>query len=63
MRTPTLNLDLVKALRALRLGPIADSLPDRLVLAEEQQMSFEHVFLLRGPFRELALRRAKYVPR
>jgi len=46
MKTPTLNPDLIKALKALRLGPIADTLPDRLVLADKQQMSFEDVFLL-----------------
>jgi DNA replication protein DnaC len=46
MKTPTLSPDLVKALKALRLGPIADTLPDRLVLADKQQMSFEDVFLL-----------------
>ena len=46
MKAPVLNPDLVKALKALRLGPIADTLPDRLVLADKQQMSFEDVFLL-----------------
>jgi DNA replication protein DnaC len=46
MKAPTLNPELIKALKALRLGPIADTLPDRLVLADTQQMSFEDVFLL-----------------
>jgi DNA replication protein DnaC len=46
VKNPELNPDLVRALKSLRLGPIADTLPDRLVLAEKQQMSFEDLLLL-----------------
>lgn len=46
MKTHELNPDLVRALKALRLGPIADTLLDRLVLAEKQQMSFDDLLLL-----------------
>jgi DNA replication protein DnaC len=41
-----LNPDLVGALKRLRLGPIADTLPDRLVLADKQDLSFEQLLLL-----------------
>jgi DNA replication protein DnaC len=46
MVTPTLNHELVSALKRLKLGPIAETLPDRLVLADKQEMSFEDLFLL-----------------
>jgi len=46
MKSPELNPDLVRALKTLRLGPIADTLPDRLVLADKQQMSFDDLLLL-----------------
>ena len=38
--------DLVAALKRLRLGRILDSLPERLVLAEKQDMSIEDLLLL-----------------
>jgi len=41
-----LNPDLLSALKRLRLGPIADTLPDRLVLADKQDLSFEQLLLL-----------------
>src|SRR4051794_9451310 len=46
MRTPTLDPALVSALKKLKLGYIADALPERLVLADKQDMSFESLFLL-----------------
>lgn len=46
MKSLELNPDLVRALKTLRLGPIADTLPDRLVLADKQQMSFDDLLLL-----------------
>jgi len=44
-RTP-LSPDLIAALKRLKLGRIADTLPDRLVLADKQDMSFEDLLLL-----------------
>jgi DNA replication protein DnaC len=41
-----LNSDLVGALKRLKLGRIAETLPDRLVLADKQDMTFEDLFLL-----------------
>ncbi|HPA82875.1 MAG TPA: ATP-binding protein [Thermoanaerobaculales bacterium] len=38
--------DLVSALKRLRLGRVLDTLPDRLVLAEKQDMSFDDLLLL-----------------
>src|SRR5688500_12817396 len=46
MKTPTISPELVAAFKALRLGPILDTLPDRLVLADKQQMRFEDLLLL-----------------
>lgn len=46
MRTPVLDPTLVSALKKLKLGHIADTLPDRLVLAEKQELSFEALLLL-----------------
>jgi DNA replication protein DnaC len=48
MGTPSHSLshELVAALKRLKLGRIADSLPDRLVLAEKQDMPFEDLMLL-----------------
>jgi DNA replication protein DnaC len=46
MKSLELNPDLIRALKTLRLGPIADTLPDRLVLADKQQMSFDDLLLL-----------------
>jgi DNA replication protein DnaC len=44
--TPSLSPELVSALKRLKLGRIADTLPDRLVLAEKQDMTFEDLLLL-----------------
>lgn len=44
--TPSLNPELVAALKRLKLGRIADTLPDRLVLADKQDMTFEDLLLL-----------------
>lgn len=46
MRTPTLDPALVSALKKLKLGYLADTLPDRLVLADKQGLSFEGLLLL-----------------
>src|SRR6516165_6254777 len=40
------NPELVLSLKQLRLGRIAETLPDRLVLAQKQDMSFEDLLLL-----------------
>jgi DNA replication protein DnaC len=42
----TINPELVDALKRLRLGRIATSLPDRLVLAEKQDMAFDELLLM-----------------
>ena len=42
----TINPELLSALKRLRLGRIADTLPERLVLAEKQEMCFEDLLLL-----------------
>ncbi len=44
--TPVLNHELVVALKRLRLGRIAETLPERLVLADKQQMTFDDLLLL-----------------
>jgi DNA replication protein DnaC len=44
--TPTLNPELVTALKRLKLGRIAETLPERLVLAEKQEMTFDDLLLL-----------------
>jgi len=44
--TPSLNPELIDALKRLRLGRIALSLPERLVLAEKQDMSFDDLLLM-----------------
>jgi DNA replication protein DnaC len=43
---PTLNPELVAALKRLKLGRIADTLPERLVLADKQDMALEDLLLL-----------------
>jgi DNA replication protein DnaC len=45
-KLPTLSPDLVDALKRLRLGRIAESLPDRLVLAEKQDIAFDELLLM-----------------
>jgi DNA replication protein DnaC len=44
--TPVLNPELVAALKRLKLGRIAETLPDRLVLADKQDMTFDDLLLL-----------------
>jgi DNA replication protein DnaC len=44
--TTHVNPELVDALKRLRLGRIADTLPDRLVLADKQEMAFDELLLL-----------------
>ncbi len=44
--TPQLNPELVDALKRLRLGRIALSLPERLVLADKQEMSLDDLLLM-----------------
>ena len=43
---PTLNPELITALKRLKLGQIAETLPERLVLADKQEMTFDDVLLL-----------------
>ncbi len=45
-KTLSINPELTVALKRLKLGRIADTLPERLVLAEKQEMSFEDLLLL-----------------
>ena len=44
--SPVLNAELVVALKRLKLGRIVDTLPERLVLADKQEMSFDDLLLL-----------------
>jgi len=44
--SPVLNAELVSALKRLKLGRIAEMLPERLVLAEKQDMTFDDLLLL-----------------
>ena len=46
MKPPIVSGELVAALKRLRLGRIAETLPERLVLADKQDMSFEDLMLL-----------------
>jgi DNA replication protein DnaC len=46
MKARSISPELVVALKALKLGPILDTLPERLVLAEKQQMPVEELLLL-----------------
>ena len=46
MKTRSLSPELVTALKALKLGRLIDTLPERLVLAEKQRMAFEDLLLL-----------------
>jgi DNA replication protein DnaC len=46
MTAPTISPELVAALRRLRLGRIADTLPDRISFAESQGMSFDDLLAL-----------------
>lgn len=44
--TPTISSELVDALKRLKLGRMALTLPDRLVLAEKQEMGFDDLLLM-----------------
>jgi hypothetical protein len=44
--TPSISPELVSALKRLKLGRLVDTLPDRLVLADKQEMSFDDLLLL-----------------
>ena len=44
--TPIVNPELVAALKRLKLGHIAQTLPERLVLADKQEMTFDDLLLL-----------------
>jgi len=44
--TSRVNPELVDALKRLRLGRIAETLPDRLVLADKQEMPFDELLLM-----------------
>ncbi|HEY6878088.1 MAG TPA: hypothetical protein VI299_08705 [Polyangiales bacterium] len=46
MRMPILDPALVSALKKLKLGHLAETLPERLVLANKQDLSFESLMLL-----------------
>ena len=46
MPRPTLEPELVTALKRLKLGPIADILPDRLTLGEKQELTFQQLLTL-----------------
>ena len=46
MATPMINPELIEALKRLRLGRIAATLPERLVLADKQDMAFEDLLLM-----------------
>jgi DNA replication protein DnaC len=46
MATPTVNPDLVSALKRLKLGRVLETLPERLVLADKQEMTFRDLLLL-----------------
>jgi DNA replication protein DnaC len=46
MAQHTLSSDLVAALKRLKLGRVIDTLPERLALAEKQDMPFEDMLLL-----------------
>lgn len=43
---PTLSIELIAALKRLKLGRLAETLPERLVLAEKQEMTFDDLLLL-----------------
>ena len=46
MRKATLDPALISALKKLKLGHLVDVLPERIVLAEKQSLSFESLLLL-----------------
>ncbi len=44
--SPVINPELIIALKRLKLGRIAETLPERLVLADKQQITFDDLLLL-----------------
>ena len=46
MKVPVIGSELVDALKQLRLGPILATLPERIALAEEQQLPFQDLLLM-----------------
>lgn len=44
--TPSLNPELITALKRLKLGRVVETLPERLVLADKQEMTFDDLLLL-----------------
>lgn len=46
MKSPVISAELKDALKRLRLGPVLDTLADRLVLAEKQEMPVQDFLLL-----------------
>jgi DNA replication protein DnaC len=44
--SPVINPELITALKRLKLGRIAETLPERLVLADKQQITFDDLLLL-----------------
>ncbi len=44
--SPSISSDLVTALKRLKLGRILETLPDRMVLADKQDMTFDDLLLL-----------------
>jgi DNA replication protein DnaC len=46
MKTPTVSGELKDALKRLRLGPVLDTLAERIVLAEKQEMPLQDFLLL-----------------
>ena len=46
MKSHALDPELVAALKRLKLGRIADTLPDRLVLADKHEMSFQELLVI-----------------
>lgn len=46
MKTPTVSAELKTVLKKLKLGPIIATLPERMVLAEKQQLTLDETLLL-----------------
>lgn len=46
MKTPTIAVELKDAMKRLRLGPVLDTLADRITLAEQQDLPLQDFLLL-----------------
>ena len=46
MKTPTIAPELKDAMKRLRLGPVLDTLADRIELAEKQELPLQDFLLL-----------------